>query len=101
MQPQSRTDPLRSLPNIGADAAKWLRAAGVTTPDDLRRLGSIEAAVRILALRPTDGPCRSMLAALEGAIRGCRWHTIPKSEREALWQQYQARTNRPDKRTIR
>ena len=31
-----------------------------------------------------------MLAAIEGAIRGVRWHTIPKDEREALWIKYQS-----------
>ena len=87
------TDELTSLPNIGAVVAEKLRAAGVTTPQQLKALGSVEAALRIrtLAARPEDVPCASMLSGLEGAIRGVRWHAIPKHERDALWQRYQAR----------
>jgi DNA transformation protein and related proteins len=82
---------LTDLPNIGREAALLLVAAGIRTPQDLRRAGAVAAASRIRDLRPEDPPCRSMLAGLEGAIRGIRWHTIPKAEREALWQEYQAR----------
>jgi len=89
----ARTDELTSLPNIGAVVAGKLRAAGVTTPEQLRELGSVEAALRLRALaqRPEDAPCASMLSGLEGAVRGVRWHTIPRHQREALWQCYQAR----------
>jgi len=33
-----------------------------------------------------------MLAALEGAVRGVRWHAIPKVERERLWEEYWSRS---------
>lgn len=81
---------LTSLPNIGPEAAQWLAAAGIRTPAELRAIGSVAAAQRIRSLRPEDPPCRSMLSGLEGAIRGIRWHAIPRQEREALWEQYQA-----------
>ena len=32
-----------------------------------------------------------MLAGLAGAIRGVRWHAIPKTERDALWREYETR----------
>ena len=88
-----QADELTSLPNIGAVVAEKLKAAGVTTPQQLKALGSVEAAVRLraLAVRPEDAPCASMVNGLEGAIRGVRWHAIPKHERDALWQRYQAR----------
>lgn len=90
-----KTDELTSLPNIGAVVAEKLRAAGVTTAQQLKVLGSVEAAVRLraLAARPEDAPCASasMVSGLEGAIRGVRWHAIPKHERDTLWQRYQAR----------
>jgi DNA transformation protein len=84
---------LTGLPNIGVVVAEKLRAAGVTTPGQLKALGSVEAALRIRALaeKSEDAPCASMLSGLEGAIRGVRWHTIPKDEREGLWRRYQAR----------
>lgn len=94
------TDELTSLPNIGAVVAQKLKAAGVTTPQQLKALGSVEVAVRLrtLAARPEDAPCASMLSGLEGAIRGVRWHAIPKHERDALWQRYQVRCEETDGR---
>ncbi|MBM3496895.1 MAG: TfoX/Sxy family protein [Armatimonadetes bacterium] len=89
---EDRTD----LPNIGREAARLLRAAGICTPDDLRRVGAVAAAERIRAIRPDDPPRRSMVSALEGAIRGVRWHAIPREEREAIWKRYQATTGRAE-----
>ncbi len=88
-----KIDELTSLLNIGTVVAEKLRAAGVTTPEQLKALGSVEAALRLrtLAAKPEDAPCASMSSGLEGAIRGVRWHAIPKHERETLWRKYQAR----------
>ena len=96
MQTRSATSgALTELPNIGTEAAALLAAVGINTADQLRQAGAIDAALRIRQLRPADPPCRSMLAALAGAIRGVRWHTIPKAEREALWTAYQRRASQP------
>lgn len=84
---QSLTD----LPNIGREVAGLLARAGIDSPQELMQLGAVEAAVRIRSIRPDDPPCRSMLAGLDGAIRGVRWHAIPEAEREALWREYQSR----------
>lgn len=94
------TDELTGLPNIGAVVAQKLKAAGVTTPQQLKALGSVEVAVRLRtqAARPEDAPCASMLSGLEGAIRGVRWHAIPRDERDTLWQRYQARCGEKDSR---
>jgi DNA transformation protein len=86
----SKTD-LTNLPDIGGEIARLLTAAGIRSARELRQMGALAAAVRIKEIRSDDPPCRSMLAGLEGAIRGVRWHTIPKVEREALWKEYQAR----------
>jgi len=86
-------DDLTDLHNIGKEAVKLLAAVGITTSNDLRRVGAVTAACRIRKLRPADPPCRSMLAAFEGSIRGVRWHTISKTERETLWQEYEDRTD--------
>ena len=90
MAPKSGTDPLQALPNIGAEVASRLRKAGIATPEELRALGSVEAVVRLEAVQPDNPPCRSMLAGLEGAIRGVRWHAIPKDERDRLWKEFEA-----------
>ena len=50
--------------------------------DNLKKLGSVDAAVRIsFAGR---GACYNILYALEGAIRGIRWHKISKKDRDRL-----------------
>lgn len=82
---------LVDLPNIGEETARLLNVAGIDSAAALKQAGAITAAVRIKEIRPDDPPCRSMLAGLEGAIRGVRWHSIPKVEREALWKEYKAR----------
>ena len=86
---------LTDLPNVGPEAARWLVAAGIRTPAELRRRGAVAAAAAIRRLRPDDPPCRSMLAGLEGAVRGIRWHAIPQAERDDLWRKYQAAISRP------
>jgi len=82
---------LIDLPNIGEEVASLLAAVGIETPADLKRVGSVSAALKIRKLRPCDPPCRSMLSGLEGAIRGLRWHTIPKEDRDKLWREYEHR----------
>jgi len=91
MKVKSKHDRLADLPNIGKEAASWLVVAGIKTPNDLFRLGAVKAALRIRKQRPQDPPCRSMLSGLEGAIRGVRWHAIPKADRDKLWQEYKRR----------
>ena len=79
---------LEDLPNIGREVARLLEAAGLRTPAELRRVGAVAAALRIRDIRPQDPPCRRMLSGLEGALRGVRGHSIPKAERDLLWQAY-------------
>ncbi len=98
-KPENKTT-LSDLPNIGPEVARLLSAAGIRSPRQLQRLGSVAAALRIAQLRPHDPPCRSMLAGLDGAIRGIRWHHIPKPDREALWKAYQTRLCDSAKRTF-
>jgi len=73
---------LTKLPNIGPVLVQRLNQIGITTFDQLAESGSIEAVLRI---GQTDIlTCYNMLYAIEGAIRGVRWHGIPKHEREQL-----------------
>ena len=86
---------LTDLPNIGTEVARLLAAAGIRTPAQLKRLGAVAAALRIRAIRPEDPPCRSLLAGLEGALRGIRGHAIPAAERARLWADYEKRRDGP------
>ena len=81
---------LARLPNIGATLAAELTAIGVTSLAELSALGSVEATRRIA--RNRSGPCQSLLFALEGAIRGVRWHSIPKAERASLKARFEEET---------
>jgi len=80
---------LTGLPNLGRVVVEQLKRAGIDSPEELRRLGSVGAAVR-LAEAGVD-VCSSKLSALEGAIRGIRWHAIPAEERAALRAEFEAR----------
>lgn len=73
---------LKDLPNIGEQLAKRLESIGIDTPEKLRSIGSISA---VMALNDTLGKgCYNTLYALEGAIRGYRWHNLPKEDRDSL-----------------
>ncbi|NIM95139.1 MAG: competence protein TfoX [Anaerolineales bacterium] len=75
-------DDLTKLPNIGEVLAEKLSGIGVTNYEELAAVGSVEAVNRI---GQTDiSACYNMLYAIEGAIRGIRWHAIPKDERDTL-----------------
>jgi DNA transformation protein and related proteins len=73
---------LTNLPNIGPVLAAELNKIGVQTFEDLEKLGSIAVVTKIGQTDRTA--CYNMLYALEGAIRGTRWHGIPKDERTKL-----------------
>ena len=67
---------LTDLPNISVKVSEELRRIGVTTPEELIQLGSVEAFFRITENRSITG--YNLLYALEGAIRGVRWHNLDK-----------------------
>jgi DNA transformation protein and related proteins len=74
---------LEKLPNIGAILADRLRGAGVSDAAELRRLGSEAAFAKISEELPQDARSHTLFA-LEGAIRGTRWTSIPQDERATL-----------------
>lgn len=73
---------LQDLPNIGPALASRLADIGITNADQLRRTGSV-ACVRQLH-EAHDPACYNTPYALEGAIRGIRWHDLPVADRAAL-----------------
>ena len=86
------TNDLTALPNIGRVLASELSAAGIGTPEQLRDIGSVQAAARIAS--GDREACYKLLFALEGAIRGVRWHSIPKAERAELKAEFDGATQR-------
>ena len=74
---------LAALPNLGPASARWLVAAGITTPAALRALGAVGAFRRVAMQRGGDVSL-NLLYALEGALRGVRWDRLPADVRAAL-----------------
>ena len=73
---------LSRLPNIGKTLEEQLQAIGIDTVDQLRKAGSREAWLRILAIDPSA--CYNRLCALEGALQGIRWHDLPAESKAEL-----------------
>ena len=67
---------LASLRNIGEVSAGWLEAVGISSLEDLQRVGVIEAYRRVKAAYP-DRVTLNMLYALEGAVLDIPWDQFP------------------------
>lgn len=73
---------MTELANIGPKLEAQLAQVGITTPEQLKAAGSRDAWLRIKAIDPSA--CIMRLSALEGAIRGVRWHDLDTGVKEAL-----------------
>lgn len=60
---------LSDLPNIGPVLAENLRKIDISTPEELRAMGSMEVWLRVKT-RVDAGACLHQLQALEGAVQG-------------------------------
>ena len=81
-RPTHEVDELAAHLNLGPKSAAWLRAAGIKSPDQIRKLGVIESCRRV---RATGHPVSVVLAyALEGALTGCHWNSIPLETKQWL-----------------
>ncbi len=81
-----RPDPARrgvdGLPNLGPKSAAWLADVGVTTREQLARVGPL-GACRLL--RAAGRPVSLLLAyAIEGALTGRHWARLDPATREIL-----------------
>lgn len=70
------------LRNIGPVSKRMLAAAGITSIETLRRLGSVEAYRRVRASAPRAS--LNLLWALEGALTGRPWEDIARNDRLSL-----------------
>jgi DNA transformation protein len=78
---------LEDLPNLGEIICKNLRKANINTAEELRKVGSKEAFLRILVIDNTA--CLNMLYALEGAVQNIRWHYLDDKTKKELKEFYQ------------
>jgi len=77
-----------NLVNIGPKLESLLNEVGIHEAEKLREIGSIEATY---LLYQKDQDCMNKLFALEGAIRGVRWHNIQHEEKVRLKQSFDNR----------
>lgn len=73
---------LEDLPNIGGVLSGLLKEVGINTPNELYKVGSYQAFIRIKAFE--SDACFSKLCALEGAGDGIRWHDLSKEKKVEL-----------------
>ena len=73
---------MTKLDNIGPKLEAQLAEVGIRTPEELKAAGSREAWLRIKAIDPSA--CLMRLSALEGAIRGIRWHNLDEDVKAEL-----------------
>ncbi|HXG40771.1 MAG TPA: TfoX/Sxy family DNA transformation protein [Candidatus Limnocylindrales bacterium] len=77
------TTPIERATNIGPKLAADLRTAGISTLEELRALGYLEATRRLRAAVPTRD-CVQAGLALAGAIEGVRWTRLDAAERARI-----------------
>lgn len=73
---------LTSMRNIGPEMARKLTAAGIRAPEELLEAGAKDTFFRLKALYP--GVCLVHLYALEGAIRGVEFNSLPPDRKREL-----------------
>ncbi len=73
---------LCSLKNIGKVVEQQLNQVGIKTIDELCETGSKRAWLLIRGI--DDSACYNRLCALEGSIRGVRWHDLPDDVKKDL-----------------
>jgi DNA transformation protein and related proteins len=73
---------LSKLQNIGKVLSEQLDTIGISTPDQLKAVGSEDAFARLATL--DESACINMLYALEGAIQGIRWHDLSSERKREL-----------------
>lgn len=77
---------LSDLPNVGNVLEKNLIEAGISTPEQLREIGTKEAFLRIRMIDPTV--CFHMLYGIQGAIEGKRDNLLSDEVKQELKEFY-------------
>src|ERR1700694_378313 len=80
---ERRGDPLARMKNLGPISAARLRAVGIDSPEELRRLGAVEAFLRPRRGLPFDISL-VFLYALPGAVTDTDWKQLSESTRARL-----------------
>ncbi|MGC9331075.1 MAG: TfoX/Sxy family DNA transformation protein [Bacteroidales bacterium] len=68
--------------NIGKVLELKLENVGISSLEELKKVGSEEAFARVKQIDKNAG--RSILFAIDGAVQGVKWHEIPEERKEKL-----------------
>lgn len=79
---QEAPNALAKQANLGPKSAEFLRSAGITSLEQLERLGSVEAYSLVKQVEPSAS--LNLLWALEGAVSGLHWREVAKEHRTSL-----------------
>lgn len=74
---------LRDLRNLGPATEEQLTAVGITTPEELSDIGSVEAYRRLKA-RYGSKVTLVFLYALEGALLDLHWNRLPPEVKDEI-----------------
>lgn len=77
------TIPIKHLRNLGAKTGKLLRDVGVTTIEDLRKIGPVEAYYRIKSLSPQNVSLNA-LWAMQAGLLDMHWQQLPAEIKSTL-----------------
>lgn len=74
---------MADLRKLGPKSRQWLAEIGITTLEEIERLGSIEVYRRLKASRPREVSL-NMLYGLEAAILDIPWQHLPQDVKDQL-----------------
>jgi DNA transformation protein len=84
-------DPLARMRNLGPVSATRLRAVGIESPEELRRVGAVEAFIRLREANPFEISA-VFLYALHGAVTDTDWRQLSESTRARLRREVMGRS---------
>jgi len=79
---------LSKLINIGNNLEAQLNEIGIETFEQLKEIGSTQAWLDIKSI--DNSACINRLYAIEGAIKGIRWHNLSNEVKNELKEFYNA-----------
>ena len=80
--PESKAASLARVANLGPKSAQFMLSAGITSFEQLKRLGSVRAYSMVKHVEPSAS--LNLLWALEGALSGLHWREVAKEHRTSL-----------------
>lgn len=79
---------IEHLPNLGPASSHWLREVGITTLEDLERVGAVGAFLLVEA--ESGRPSLNLLWAMEGALTDTPWEMIPPEVKADLLEELES-----------